>query len=332
MLGSLINLVPLAFEFKLGAFILALFVLIGCYYSFRTQHHSAEDEGDDSDQHHYEATHNVTIPPMPESLPTIAIDNQSVAPPSNSNVSVETSGNPPPWRHLHRPSIFRELVTENDTHWLVIHTYTPVPQGLFKKKLWKHKIQKLELDDSPDVNIRLATKIPIRPTDGETKIYHLQRLHWLSHGPTQLGIAVGTLLVMWLLSFESLQDGGADLPIGPLLILGVSGGVWYYLVWIHWAYKYLIFTNLKIRLSYVPPFKLPRKTPSTDLASLQGGTDPSSGVIGNIFGYGRIRTETVANFVDDWLLKSVRFVKNYERVALLLDQLRENIANAKQDQ
>jgi hypothetical protein len=207
-----------------------------------------------------------------------------------------------------------------------------VSQGVFKKKLWKHKIQKLELDDSPDVNIRLATKIPILPTDGETKIYHLQRLHWLSYGPAQLGIATGTMLVMWLLSAESLQSGGANLPIGPLLLIGASGGVWYYLVWVHWAFKYLIFTNLKIRLPYRPPFKLPRSTPSTDLVELKGGTDPSSGVIGNIFGYGSIRTETIANVVDQWLLKSVRFVKNYERVALLLDQLRENIVKTQQNQ
>jgi hypothetical protein len=220
-------------------------------------------------------------------------------------------------------------VNEKDTNFLVIHTYSPAPQGRFKKKLWKHKTHKIELDNSPHVDIRLATKIPILPTDAEAKIYCLERLHWWSHGPAQIGIIVAILAALALVVPSILLSGDTVAAWIPALVLTIVGGVWYFFVWIKWAYTYLIFTNRKVRLPYRPPFNLPSETPSTDLTKLTGGTQPKAGWWGRTVGYGTIRTETVADVVDRWLLDKVRYIKRYEEKAQLLDQLREDAERIK---
>jgi hypothetical protein len=269
-----------------------------------------------------------SLPPKPSTPPTISLGEQSETPPADKHVTVDISSNPPPRRGLRRRKKFRTIDKKGDVNWLTIHTYTPVRQGMFKKKLWKHKTQMLELDDNPDVDIRHAIKAHFLPTDGETKIYCLQRLHWWSHGPGQLGILLGGLVIEGSLVATGLHAEDPGVIITLLVTVGIGFGIAYYLVRMPWAHTYLIFTNRKIRMPYRPPFNLPSSTPSTDLTELTGGTNPSSSWWGNTIGYGKIRTETVASEVDKWLLEDVKFVKNYERVALRLDQLKENAKSA----
>jgi hypothetical protein len=320
LLGGLINLAPISFWPKFGAFVMAVIVTICFLYASISLRQDNVESFDEDEQ----PSSSKNIPPMPTSPPTVTLDNPSLSQPAVSNISIEISADPPPRRFLRRPEESRELVNENDINKLVIRTYEPVPQGRFKKKLWRHKTQTIELDNSPDVDIRLATKIPISPTDRETKIYCLERLHWWSHGPEQLAIAAGTLglIVLILLLGSSSNDWATKLAV--IFVILVAGGIWYFFVWMKWAYRFLIFTNKKIRFPYVPPLNLPSNDPSTDLVKLTGGMNQKASWWGRTIGYGTIRTETVADVVDDWLLKDVRYVKNHTRKARILDQLRED--------
>lgn len=270
------------------------------------------------------------IPPKPSSPPKSATIPQPAPAPAPAEVELvqeETSSSPPPKRRGRRRETFNELVDEAGTKWLVVHTYTPVPQGAFKKKLWRHKTQRLELDNSRYVNIKLATKIPLLPSNGETKIYCLLRLHWWSHGPAQIGVTAVTLvstLLVALIGFNTPDSNSYTGTVIVICLLATAGVIWYYIIWMQWGYCYLIFTNLKIRLLYLPPFNLPSETPETELALLEGGLNPSSDFWGRLWGYGNIKTETIARTVDSWLVNKVNFVPYYRQVAALLSQLRED--------
>ena len=323
-LGGLINIAVVPFWIKLSAFIIAVIVSIVFCYSFlllRKRELNQEEEGE---YNTHAVQPDVVIPPKPSTPPTNAIEHKSLVEPTGTNISVEITSNKPPRRRFIRRKLFRELINENDVHFLVIHSYTPIPQGKFKRRLWKHRTQKIELDNSPDVDVRLATKIRIFPTDKETKIFCLERLHWWSHGPAQLGVIACAIAVMLPTALIGSSDSNWDVRLAIITVAALGFGVWYYAIWMKWAYTYLIFTNSKIRLLYRPPFNLPSQTPSTDLVKLTGGMKSSSSWLGNNLHYGTIQTETVANVVDDWLLKLVRYVKNYERKAQLLEQLRED--------
>ena len=322
LLGGLINLAPILFWPKFGAFVIAVVVTICFLYACISLRQDNDDLYSEDEQPTYSTQ--AVIPPKPAAPPRVMLKNPSSDEPPPANVSIEISAEPPPRRFLSRPKEFRELIKEGDVNVLVIHSYSQVNQGRFKKKLWRHETRKLELDDNPDVNIRLATKIPISPTDRETKIYCLDRLHWWSHGPEQLGILLGTVGLATLILLLSSSSDNWAVKLTIVLVVLITGGIWYYIVWIKWAYRFLIFTNSKIRFPYRPPFKLPRSDPSTDLNKLTGGMIKDSSFWANIFGYGVIRTETVATVVDKWLLEDVRFVRNYERKAQRLDQLRED--------
>ncbi|MET0979882.1 MAG: hypothetical protein ABWX90_01345 [Candidatus Saccharimonadales bacterium] len=267
------------------------------------------------------------IPPKPISPPTISMQTKPIETIQIQRIREEISRTPPPKRRGRRPTTYRELVTQNGVQWLIIHSYTPIPQGAFKKKLWKHKLQKIELDNSRYVNTKLATRIPIIPTNDEEKIYCLTRLHWWSHGPAQIGVTAATLVMIAIVTSVGLTSADDNVNFGTLifiLLIAIAGGVWYFIVWMQWGYKYLVFTNRKIRLLYRPPFNLRSSTPHTDLVSLEGGINPSSSWWGNMWGYGSIKTETIATVVDSWLLKEVSFVPYYEQLAGLLSQLRED--------
>ena len=271
------------------------------------------------------------IPPKPSSPPTISMQAKPIEIVNAQRIHEEMSHTPPPKKHRRRRNTHRELVTQNGVQWLVIHTYTPIPQGAFKKKLWKHKLQKIELDNSRYVNTKLATRIPIVLTNDEEKIYCLTRLHWWSHGPAQIGVTAATLAMIAIVASVGLNNGDVSVNLGTLifiLLIAIGGGVWYFIVWMQWGYRYLVITNLKIRLLYRPPFNLPSRTPQTDLVSLEGGISPSSSWWGNMWGYGSIKTETIASVVDNWLLKEVSFVPFYEQLAGLLSQLREDAIKA----
>jgi hypothetical protein len=270
------------------------------------------------------------IPPKPSSPPKISATPQpdvQAVPEKVELIHEVTSSDPPPKRRGRRRETFNELVTENGVKWLIIHTYTPIPQGAFKKKLWRHKTQRLELDNSRYVNARLATKLPLLPSNDEAKIYCLLRLHWWSHGPAQISVTAATLVSIALVAIIGMNTPDPNAYTGTLiviLLLAVAGSIWYYIVWMQWGYRYLVFTNLKIRLLYLPPFNLPSETPETELALLEGGLNPSSSFWGRMWGYGTIKTETVARTVDNWLVNKVNFVPYYRQVAALLSQLRED--------
>jgi hypothetical protein len=271
------------------------------------------------------------IPPKPSAPPTIAIQAKSIETVNTERIQENISNNPPPKRRGRRQNVYRELVNENDIMSLVVHTYTPIPQGAFKKKLWKHKLQRIELDNSRYVKTKLATRVPIVLTNDEEKIYCLTRLHWWSYGPAQIGITALTLAMIALVAVIGLSNAETDSYTGTLiliLLIAIVGAAWYFVIWMRWGYRYLVITNLKIRLLYRPPFNLPSRTPQTDLVSLEGGISPSSSWWGNTWGYGSIKTETVATVVDSWLLKEVSYVPYYEQVAGLLSQLRENAIKA----
>lgn len=277
------------------------------------------------------------IPPKPSSPPKSAATPRPIEPVTDTKIShiqEEESSNPPPRKRGRRREIFSELITENGVEWLVIHTYTPIPQPRFKKKVWRHKTQRLELDNSRYVNKKLATKIPILPSNDEEKIYCLLRLHWWSHGPAQIGVTAATLASIALVALVGLNTPDPNAYTGTLiviLLLAVAGSIWYYAVWVQWGYRYLVFTNLKIRLLYRPPlFYIPSKTPETELALLTGGLNPSSDSWGRFWGYGSIKTETIANTVDSWLVNEVNFVPHYRQVAALLTQLREDAIKQRQ--
>lgn len=268
-----------------------------------------------------------SIPPKPSSPPTTAIQTKSIETVTMKRIQEDTSNTPPPKRRGRRRETFNELVNEGGSTWLVVHTYTPIPQGAFKKKLWRHKAQRLELDNSRHVNIKLATKIPLLPTNGEEKIYCLLRLHWWSHGPAQIGVIAITLLTIALVALAGLNTPDTNGYTGTLSVvclLAIAGGIWYYIVWMQWGYSYLVITNLKIRLLYFPPFNLPADTPETELALLEGGLNPKADFWGRLWGYGTIKTETIARTVDSWLVERVNFVPHYRQVAALLSQLRED--------
>jgi hypothetical protein len=325
IIGGIINLMPFINGWvKLGFFALALAIAMAALLLIVPKYVEEQKENEAHRQH--DET-NTQIPPKPSMPPTNAIEHKSLTEPSGTNISIELSSNKPPRRRWIRRRLFRELIEEDNIHFLVIHSYTPIPQGRFKKRLWKHRTQKIELDNSPDVDIKLATKIPIFPTDKETKIFCLERLHWWSHGPAQLGIIACAIAVMLPVSLLGSRDNNWTARLVSIAAIACGFGIWYFIIWMRWAYTYLIFTNSKIRLLYRPPFNLPSQTPSTDLVKLTGGIKPSSSWWGNNLHYGTIQTETVANVVDDWLLKLVRYVKDYERKAQLLEQLREDAEN-----
>lgn len=232
-----------------------------------------------------------------------------------------------------RPKVVRKLeVDSNHESWLVVTTFTRISKGRYKGKQWERKIQRLHINESPFCKTNLALKIPIIPTDSETEIHVMTRRHRWKYGPARVGILLLTIattgggVYVYASSIERIYS------LYLALFFCIAGLVWYFLIWIKWAYRFLIATDIKTHYPYRPPFKLAGGMPSVDFIDLQSDPQGSSSTWGNLLGYGTIQTDTSGNSehtssdrsVDAWLANDMTHIPHYEDVASKMRQLRED--------
>lgn len=192
--------------------------------------------------------------------------------------------------------------------------------------VWEKHVLPIDLDSTDLIDMRYAAKTHLTFSPAESRVQYLRRLHWMSHGPQQIMFGVlwilGLSVLIWLPSttpeemLASIQQW--TVLIGLVWTIACASAV--IREWMHWAYTYLICTDVRIVRIYYPPFKLPPVIDSAGLSKLQGCTAKSTW-FGNILGYGTLRSATAANAkkdkeneVDSWLEDGIKYVPEYERL------------------
>lgn len=225
-----------------------------------------------------------------------------------------------------RPKMrMREVVTNEDgTKDLILRHWESHRPRRFRKKQWTVVEDKYRLADSPMVDTWLAENISFRPVQGESEIHCLTRLHWWSHGPKQIGIAaLGLLLTLaiWIVPSWANLDISTSYKALAFLLVVVATAITYYVVWMQWAYTYLIVTDQRITQIYKPPFKLPGEKPPILLRNIQTSNAEDASWFGNIVGYGKVVGDTAAQEGDDWLNQGINYVRKHEEVVDLITRL-----------
>lgn len=224
------------------------------------------------------------------------------------------------------------------------------------KRSWRRPLNKpavwwerydLLLADNSLVNPKCVKRSGFVPVAEEDAILVFSRLHWWSHGPLQIAIAsIALLCVMswfWLLpQLASRETGNAVTtavwfaPLITLAILAV-GGLSYLHVWIPWAYRYLVVTNVRIMLMYAPPFGLPGDQSSLFLKDVLAVRTVDQAVAkyipswGNLLpkigitGYKILEGDSAADN-DAWLRDGIRYVRNAEEVTDAIEDVKAQAA------
>lgn len=216
----------------------------------------------------------------------------------------------------------REIIHFDDGFdYLIIRTIETRKVGRRRKKEYRTLTTKTKIIESSLVEPRLATRIEFEPVEDDEEIEILFRLSWWEHGPPQLAIASGALVVSFgclYLYFSDFGIPGALLFAGWLLAT-VAFGVWYFIIWMTWAFDYLFASNYQFGLVYCPPFSLPGTKQVSPIANitLTEANDQSwfANLLGRInpaYRYGKLNFDTPAQ-ADQWM-KEVKFVREHQRV------------------
>lgn len=220
----------------------------------------------------------------------------------------------------------RELIRGDDgEQYLVLRSIDSFRPKTWRRKQYRVVTHRYRLDNSPLVDPRLAHRPAVKPVEGEEAIYCLSRLHWFSHGPKQILIALLAVLVV---------AGGGVIDIGYdafglprlVLVLTVSAilgwlALEYFRVWMKWAYRYLIITNRRVMLIYDPPFNLPGEEPYVLISAIKTTHPEDQSWWGNWLGYGIIQADTAADKGDEWINEGVRYVRRGQEVSNKLSAL-----------
>jgi hypothetical protein len=190
--------------------------------------------------------------------------------------------------------------------------------GPRRKKSWAVSTTNLEIKVDSLVHAHLLTRGAFEPTDSETKILCFTRLHWWSHMPQQISVAVlyvlGLIGIYFLPKTEFLTTN---------TLLGIAGAwtlfnaIFGLVIWLRWAFTYLVFTDKRILRIYRPPAPLPSHTDQAPYARLQGISD-SQTTLGRMFGFGSIYSETAANTTDKWVQDGIDHVPEPQRAVAIL--------------
>ena len=254
-----------------------------------------------------------------EEIPIIEADaNETVV--IAEDEQAETTEATGPHKH-HRTPIHRLDLSDDEHPELTIDWCERVPMTRFKH-YWLCHTRTLSLDLTSLVDLRYAAKTGFVPSESETEIKYLQRLHWLSHVPQEIGVLLIWLLGIaagsWALSITELAAWQGWLIIG-MLLWSAAWAFAAWLEWFHWNYTHLICTDQRLIRIYLPPWKLPPKIEASALNKLQDITTHSSWVA-NFFDCGTIKTETASSQQDQWLRDGIHYIPSYQRLHALLTQ------------
>jgi hypothetical protein len=222
----------------------------------------------------------------------------------------------------------RELIEYDDGNtYLIVNVVKK-----FKTRVWQRPSKTVEtfeylLYEQGLVHKKLAKKAEFIPVAGENSIRVCSRLHWMQHGPAQLGVLAIALFATgaWLWTTAQLSNVEALWLMLAWLGVMIGCGTAYLRVWIPWAYHYLIVTNVRIMLVYKPPFGLPGTMASLKIGDILNveTVDQSPGrfipSLGNLLpnfgltGYKILKGDGAAQG-DDWFRNGIKYVRNAEEV------------------
>jgi hypothetical protein len=236
------------------------------------------------------------------------------------------------WQYGQPRFTTREVMhTENNEAILVVRSAEsrPVKIGrLRKRRQYRVVTEEITLQDNSRVEGHLATSINFKPVSGETTIHCLMRLSWWSHGPAQIGLVLFGIIGTLVLGVLALRSDTVPFVVFVLAfaLLWITVGVAYFIVWMKWAYKYLIVTDMRIGLVYSPPFSLPGVENFAPIADITTSTADDQSWAANLLGkinpayrFGIISADTPAQ-KDEWI-NEIRFVREHGTVNEVLSGL-----------
>lgn len=222
-----------------------------------------------------------------------------------------------------RKSHSREIAHEGGRTYLVV-TSTDVVKHGHRKREWIEKTQRLQVERSSIVNLRLLGRTNTVFLDSETEIHCFDRQHWWSHGPGQIAVALSTILVM-VATIYGMDSAHANPRLTALVTLAVLliGTTLYGIVWMKWAYTYMVLTNQRLSKHYEPPWIIPGNTRSAPLVKFID-TNVDETAIGAVLGYGKFTSETTATDTDLWIRKGIDHVRKHKVLEQVFKQLQQN--------
>jgi hypothetical protein len=164
----------------------------------------------------------------------------------------------------------RRLFVDSTGHtWLVYERHEFPRQRVFGKKTHTVTRGDIRLANTLLVNDRAVRRSTFEPIASEEDIFVYRRLHWVSHGPAQIGVVLttGALIIALLIgSVTSLiEPVVAATSTIIVLLTGAGAYLWY---WIPWAYRWFIVTDERILLIYDPPLWLKGNVQSIPLSQI----------------------------------------------------------------
>lgn len=235
-----------------------------------------------------------------------------------------------PLVHLALPPPSKETlpvveIDEEGRVFLCVTTVTHKKESLFKKRVPTYVKSEYELMSSELVDVGLAEKVSVALLTSESKVHCLTRLHWWSRGPQQIMIGLLALIavVTWMLIQWKTSISAGSLVVNSTTALWLTGcAIAYWVVWMMWAYLYLIITDKRVMLVYNPPFGLAGNIQKVFLSDLRGSHAKDQSWWHNQIGCGMVKGETAAAEIDAWIRKGIKNVKKHQKVSGLLDELR----------